>query len=442
MRRRAVIILVVVLAALLVPAAYAVQLFVLEPSHGSSAQRAPDFTLEDIHGRNITLSNYQNTSVVVIEFTSLSCTECQVVEQSLKSLYGTYNQSGQTNVQILSIYVEPQYGDTIPALKAYQAKNGISWEMAQDTDSLSVYRAYGVVDIPTVVVIDKKGFVDYDVNGVQNDGTLRSAINSALSGTGTPISLVSVSVFALAAVAGVSTFFSPCAFPMFPGYMGLFLGLNATPTETSATGTGTYVGSVRRAAVAGTVTAIGMILVFLIIGVALIYAASLVSGYIPDLLIVVGSALIVLGALLLTNLQYWRIVTPFQMLWHRIRGKDASGVQAAAVVATSGQGYHVKLFSYGMGYAAAAAGCVAPVIFSAIIAGLALGLWGGIANVLIFALTAAGLMIAVTVLLAVAGKRFVNQLKAYTPLIKKVSAVALLVVGVYLVYFYYTAWIV
>jgi len=36
----------------------------------------------------------------------------------------------------------------------------------------------------------------------------------------------------------------------------------------------------------------------------------------------------------------------------------------------------------------------------------------------------------------------VNQLKAYTPIIKKVSAAALLIVGVYLIYFYYTAWVV
>ncbi|HEV2166958.1 MAG TPA: hypothetical protein VGS23_08305, partial [Thermoplasmata archaeon] len=61
-------------------------------------------------------------------------------------------------------------------------------------------------------------------------------------------------------------------------------------------------------------------------------------------------------------------------------------------------------------------------------------------NILIFTLTAAGLMIVVTVLLAMAGKRYVNLLKAYTPLIKKVSASVLIVVGVYLVYFYYTAW--
>jgi cytochrome c-type biogenesis protein len=95
-----------------------------------------------------------------------------------------------------------------------------------------------------------------------------------------------------------------------------------------------------------------------------------------------------------------------------------------------------------MGYAAAAAGCVAPVIFSAIVAGMAIGLIGGIINILIYSLTAALLMIVVTVMLAMAGKRYINQLKAYTPVIKKISAAVLIVVGVYLIYFFYSAWIV
>jgi cytochrome c-type biogenesis protein len=269
---------------------------------------------------------------------------------------------------------------------------------------------------------------------------LQSTISSALAGTAKPVSLVTVSVFALAAVAGVSTFFSPCAFPMFPGYMSLFLGLNATRTEVGAPPTTAYKGAARRAVTAGSVTALGMIVVFLVVGIALILAASVVSGYVPYLLIVVGAVLVGLGLLLFTNLQYWRIVEPLQTLWRRLRHQEANPPISATD--PSGKGFYVKLFGYGMGYAAAAAGCVAPVIFSAIIAGLALGLLGGILNVLIYSLTAAALMIVVTVLLAIAGQRYVNKLKQYTPVIKKVSAVVLVVVGVYLIYFYYTAWIV
>ncbi|MGI0133074.1 MAG: cytochrome c biogenesis protein CcdA [Thermoplasmata archaeon] len=406
-----------------------------------SSTTAPNFTLKDIYGQNFTLSQHLTTDVVVVEFTSLSCSECQVVEKTLQSLYAGYNQSGQTNVQILSVYIEPQFGDTIPALQSYHDQNQITWYMAQDTSTLAVSKAYGVSDIPTVVVIDKSDQPVYDVAGVQSTSALASTINSAEKGTAPPIALVSVSVFALAAIAGVTTFFSPCAFPMFPGYMSLYLGLDATRASSEATPNASYKGAVRRALSAGSVSALGMMIVFLVIGVALVLAASLVGRYVPYLLILVGIVLVGLGALLLTNLQYWRVVTPFQRLWGRLTGKDPSVAPVIVAPAAGERGFYLKLFGYGMGYAAAAAGCVAPVILSAIVAGLALGLVGGLLNILIYSITAAVLMIVVTVALAVAGRRYVNRLKAITPIIKKVSAVALLVVGAYLIYFYYTAWI-
>jgi cytochrome c biogenesis protein CcdA len=80
------------------------------------------------------------------------------------------------------------------------------------------------------------------------------------------------------------------------------------------------------------------------------------------------------------------------------------------------------------------------VILAALVAGMALGLTDGILSILIYSLTAAFLMIGVTVMLAVAGRKWVKQLNAYTPLIKKVSAVVLVIVGIYLIYFYYSAW--
>ena len=434
-RNLAIVIVVVALAAAGIYAGYTY----LTPKQGSgSSTIAPAFSVPDIYGQEFTLGAYQNTSVVVLEFTSLSCSECQIVEQSLHGLYAGYNATGDSNVHIASIYTEPQFGDTIPALKTYHSQNDITWTMAQDTMSLSVSRAYGVQALPTVVIVDPHEHVVYDVTGVQDSNAISSTISSALQGKATPLSLVTVSVFALGALAGVTTFFSPCAFPMFPGYMSLFLGLNADASRKAGETKHSYGRAARGAATAGSITALGMLVTFLILGVALILAANAVSRYIPYLLIVVGGILVVLGGLLLTNLQYWRVVTPFQKLWYRLGGRKPEENLAAP---TDGRGLYLKLFSYGMGYAAAAAGCVAPVIFSAIIAGLAVGLVGGIVNTLIFSLTAAVLMIVVTVILGLAGNRYVNQLKAWTPIIKKISAVALILVGVYLVYFYYTAWI-
>jgi cytochrome c-type biogenesis protein len=407
----------------------------------ASGALAPDFALTDIHGQPFVLSQFRGTAVVVIEFTSLSCAACQIVEKTLAALYSGYNATGRSNVRVISIFVEPQFGDTIPALRAYETKNNITWTMAQDTPSLAVYTAYHVPDIPDIFVIDKQGHAVYDQTGVVSEASLSAAVSASLAGTAAPIALVTVSVFALAAIAGVSTFFSPCAFPMFPTYMGLFLGLDAKRAGGAPAPSGpTYGRAARRAVLAGSTTALGMIVVFLAVGVALIVAAHEVSGYLPDLLVVVGAVLIGLGLLLFTNLQYWRVVAPFQRLWRRLRGAG-DAPPAVTPGAADGRGFYLKLFGYGMGYAAAAAGCVAPVIFAAIIAGLALGLVAGLLSVLIYALTAAVLMIVVTVLLGMASRRFINQLKAATPIIKKVSAGALVVVGAYLVYFYYTAWI-
>ncbi|MCI4341442.1 MAG: redoxin domain-containing protein [Thermoplasmata archaeon] len=405
----------------------------------ATSKTAPNFTLSDIYGHQFSLWSTGNGTVVVIEFTALSCSACQIVEQKLSNLYSGYNQTGHSNVRFDSIFIEPKFGDTIPALRSYHASHNITWTMAQDTSGLAVSTAYGVTDIPTVVIINKLGQATFRASGVQSQPDLQSAISNALAGTATPISIVAVSVFALGAIAGVTTFFSPCAFPMFPGYMSLYMGLNTNASGADALAGGTYKGSVRRALVAGSATASGMLIVFAAVGVALLLAADVVGAYIPRLLIVVGAILVALGGLLLTNLQYWRIVTPLQRLWNRLRGR-APDAAPEAVAAVAGNQLYVKLFGYGMGYAAAAAGCVAPVIFSAIIAGLAVGLIPGLINILIFSLTAALLMIAVTVLLTVAGKRFVNQLKAWTPVIKKVSAGALILVGGYLIYFYWAAW--
>ncbi len=409
-------------------------------ARAASSDLAPTFTLPTIYGGTFNLTSYRGNSAVVIEFTSLSCSACQIVEKSLAGLYAGYNKTGTTNVQFISIYIEPSFGDTIPALKAYHTAHNITWTMAQDTSTLAVSHAYAVSAIPVVVIINKQGQAVYDGSGIQSTATLQASISNALNGKAPPLTIVTVSVFALATVAGVTTFFSPCAFPMFPGYMSLFLGLNVSAASTKKEGA--YTNAARRALSAGTISALGMMIVFLLIGVALIFAASLIGGYIPYFLVVVGAILIGLGVLLLTNLQYWRIVTPLQNLWGRITGRKTNEpAPVTGPAGATGRRLYFTLFGYGMGYAAAAAGCVAPVILSTVVAGMALGITSGIVTILIFSLTAALLMIGITLLLAIAGQRYVNLLKAYTPLIKKISAAALVIVGVYLIYFYWSAWI-
>ena len=94
---------------------------------------------------------------------------------------------------------------------------------------------------------------------------------------------------------------------------------------------------------------------------------------------------------------------------------------------------------YGMGYAAGAASCTAPILIMVIMMGLSAGgFLGGILTFLIFSLSMAALMIFFTVMAVVGGQAaFAKYTKSMT-YIEKVSAIVLVLVGIYFVWSYYS----
>src|SRR2546427_12407686 len=85
---------------------------------------------------------------------------------------------------------------------------------------------------------------------------LEATIALALQGKAPAIDFQQLSIFALAALAGVASFFSPCSFPMLPGYMAFFLTLDSK-AETRM--------SKRRAVLSGTPSSLGVILGYAIL---------------------------------------------------------------------------------------------------------------------------------------------------------------------------------
>jgi cytochrome c biogenesis protein CcdA len=80
--------------------------------------------------------------------------------------------------------------------------------------------------------------------------------------------------------AGVFALFSPCAFPLFPGYISLYLGIDVP---------------VKKAIECGTVCALGLLAVLCAIGLVASVTGSLVFTYIPFLQPVVGLFMILMG---------------------------------------------------------------------------------------------------------------------------------------------------
>lgn len=389
---------------------------------------APDFRIRDIDGNEITLSSYRGKSVVVLDFMYIDCPGCEILRKNLDQVYPEF----KDRIVIISIDVLPQ--DSEDELRAYRNETGIKWYVARDTDNLK--QKYGIGSLPTLVIIDKNGYPVHSSAGEPPPDELRSLFNKAIEGSAQAIPIMQMSIFALAIFAGAASFFSPCSFPMFPGYMTLYLGLEQEASSSDMKKRTSYK---LRAFYAGGAASLGIIFVFLIVGGVIILMGRAFASNLPLLQPIVGVILIALGGLMLTNLSYWGLLRPFQKIGNLFR-REKKPDSASSPSSSRSTGFYAKLFAYGIGYGAASAGCVAPLFIAVITGALVGSLVDGILALLLYTMTAALLMISVSVILATASRKVVDNMKKYTPLIKKISGVVLIIVGIYLVAYFYLAW--
>lgn len=391
----------------------------------AEVEEAPEFTVTDIDGNVLNLSDYRG-QVVLLDMMSIPCESCKIVEKDLMDIYPDYEDD------VVFISIDILVDDTDVELRKYREDHDIGWTIARDTDE--VMQKYSAHAIPRVVIIDKEGFATYENSGLTDESELRDQLDQAISGEAQAISITEVSLFSLAIFAGVASFFSPCAFPMLPGYIAYYLKKDAEAGGEIP---------MRKAAISGSVSAAGIIIVYLIIGVLMVYAGTTVEKYTSLFTLIIGIILVGLGVLMFTPLQYWKIVRPFQILWARLKrlgrekGEGASQTQSGT---TGEPGFYSGLFIYGLGYGAAAAGCTAPVFIAVVLAAMAAGsLPLGILIVILYTVTAALLMLGVTVAIAYFGAGSAQKLSKYTEKIKKISGVVLVAAGIYLIWFFYSA---
>ncbi|MGQ9582784.1 MAG: redoxin family protein [Thermoplasmatota archaeon] len=403
-KKRALGAISVSIAALAVLGAY---LFITSPV---GVKEAPDFSLRDVYGTMFNLSDYKGR-VVLLELTAIDCPACNIVLDELMSVRAKYSSS---EVSMVSVFIYPEELETEEQVRAYRETHGANWTFAKDSSDM--VHKYGVAQIPKLVVIDRRGNIVYEATGEVRESDLSPHIDEALAGRAASEETVGSSLLAglglagLAALAGAASFFSPCSFPMLPGYMTFYLKSAGERV------------SYKRAASGGTVAALGILSVYISIGAVVVALGSAVLPYVSLLQPIIGAMLLPLGVLLLLPISF-------------STGRILKRIQGAQ----EGRGHYAGLFLYGMGYAAASQGCTAPVFAAVILFALLSGsLIVGVGVLLLYAVVAALLMVAVTLLVAGLRKGVLSRLKASTEVIKKTSGVVLILVGVYLLLYY--AW--
>ena len=101
------------------------------------------------------------------------------------------------------------------------------------------------------------------------------------------------------------------------------------------------------------------------------------------------------------------------------------------------EGGYVGLFLYGVGYGAAAAGCMAPVIIALILLAAAQGSFlASVGIFLVFSLAMALLMVVITMALGHYGNSALEKLKVNPKTVKVLSSLVIMAVGVYLIAYY------
>ncbi len=413
-----------------------------------AVDKAPDVELVDVDDIPFNLSDYAaNDTVLVLDFMFLTCEPCKLLAHDLKDMYD----GDDRKYEILSI--DTFQLDTAEDLKAYAEANGYDWRFTKDNDEQDATLRYAVTTNPTVVIIDKDGFQTYRNTGTVDIGELSDEIDRAISGEAVAIAPAQqLGLIAFAFIAGLAAFFSPCSFPLLPGYITYYFKVGAdarVKREAAAAKEGDHPvkggepsGPTRGQQVMtglklGTVSGLGIVLVYFVLGVIVIGALTLGVTALGDAIAyfkpIVGSILVIMGILTLLDITIntGYITAPFR--WIKGKVRPNKGPKKPTFDCTG-------LFLYGVGYGSASASCSAPIFIALAFAAVSTGRPGdAVVTFVVFLFSLWLLMAVVSVALTVSEEKVKTGMMKHYIWIKRVTGVVFVIAGSYLIYLFLEA---
>lgn len=171
----------------------------------------------------------------------------------------------------------------------------------------------------------------------------------------------------------------------------------------------------------GTTATLGFLSVFIVTGALVSLVGEGIRPFYPWILVGIGGVLIVLGAIWLAGISLYVPIAP--------RGRLKTT--------------HLSFYFFGIAYALAAIACVLPVFLMIVLSALSAG--GFLLGLLIFLIYALGMgvmMIVVSMAVVLSKELLLQRFRSVTPYVHKVSAVILILAGIYLLFHWYTTFVV
>ncbi len=147
---------------------------VLLPACQSSAdsQKAPDFTLLDLHNKTVRLSDFDG-KVVMINFFATYCPPCRMEIPDFVKLQKKYEKEGFT---VIGITVDENPTVMLPP---FMERLGINYPVLQATNK--VLRDYrNVYALPRTFILDREHHIIRDYTGMVTEEEIEPIIKQAL----------------------------------------------------------------------------------------------------------------------------------------------------------------------------------------------------------------------------------------------------------------------
>jgi len=129
-----------------------------------------DFQMPAVDGRKLGPKSFPG-QVVVVDFWATWCGPCRIQAEILEPIYRDFKGRG---VQFLAANV----GETPDEVKKFLKDKPFPYPVLLDPDQ-AVSDRLGVLGLPTLLVVDKKGRVSYLEAGIADGDTLRALIKKA-----------------------------------------------------------------------------------------------------------------------------------------------------------------------------------------------------------------------------------------------------------------------
>ena len=133
---------------------------------------SPEFSLFDTEGKQVTLSSLKG-KVVVLDFWATWCVPCVASFPAMRRVMDKYKDD--QDVVFLFVNTREKNKDIQSWIAKFKTEHNYSFRMLLDSDS-KVVSSYGSIGLPTKVIIDKDGMIQFITMGFSGDSALVSEL--------------------------------------------------------------------------------------------------------------------------------------------------------------------------------------------------------------------------------------------------------------------------